>query len=255
MNKFLKFLSCLLIAIPLCGCSNKLLETYPKIEEDFNKQDFDALSEMSDDFTLSYDELKEAYANNVIQNSIQDNLSRLEEEEGSIENISSASDENYNIISFDFTETYEGVSNTSNVTCYISKNDNTLSKYTFTYDNYDNFRGIGTHIIEYLEAIDDSHDAYSLFEDLAELDRDGENISIDAKVYRELNGHYYTSEDNLITMYQDYESVPDDFQSHQSYTDDYLRETDKKIEELRDNIEDVEEAYDVMDEAMKESNN
>lgn len=254
MNKFLKFLSCLLIAIPLYGCSNKLLETYPKIEEDFNKQDFDALSEMSDDFTLSYDELKEAYANIVIQNSIQDSLSGLKEE-GSIENISSASDENYNIVSFDFTETYEGVSNTSNVTCYINKSDDTLSKYTFTYDNYDDFCGIGTYIIGYLEGIGDSHDAYSLFGDLAELDDDGKNISIDEKVYRELNDHYYTSEGNLITMYQDYESIPEDFQSYHSYTDNYLREVDKKIEDLRDNITDVEEAYNVMDDAMKESNN
>lgn len=249
-----KLLFCLLIAMPLYGCSNQLLETYPEIESDFNEQDYNKLSELSESFALSYNELKEAYANNVIQNSIQDNLSGLKEE-GSIENISSASDENYNIVSFDFTETYEGISNTSNVTCYINKSDDTLSKYTFTYDNYDDFCGIGTYIIGYLEGIGDSHDAYSLFGDLAELDDDGENISIDEKVYRELNDHYYTSENNLITMYQDYESIPEDFQSYNSYTDNYLREVDKKIEDLRDNITDVEEAYGVMDDAMRESNN
>lgn len=242
MKKFLSILLCSLLIVPLSGCSNKLIETYPEIEEDFNKKDYDKLAELSDEYSLSYDELKEKFATELTS----DFKSKIEDNDlGTVTLDEISSNEDATTIQYSIKKEMQFGDTSANIS-FAFDNENNLINIEYKDNDY-RYGGELINIIEGKEPDNDLGDKI-----MSSMKR---GINYDNKVYKESDNFYYIHQDDSIKIFSNLEDIPEDYVSMYEYGENMERETEKDMQELRDNVKDVEEAFDTMDNAMKESNN
>lgn len=242
MKKFLSILLCSLLVIPLSGCSNKLLEVYPEIEQDFDKSDYDALTELSKDYSLSYEEIKENYAVSLLpdfKKSVEDNDLGVV----TLENI--FSDNEYSYVIYSVEKEMDWGNPTANLTFKIDK-ENNINSIEYAEDDY----FYGYDILNVVEGNKPDNDSvYNIYKS---MNRD---MYIENKIYKESENFYYTPSGNgRIILYTNIDDIPDEYVSFSKYSSEYDFQAEKDLENLRDNIQDVEDAFNTMDDAMKASN-
>ena len=243
MKKFLCIFLCAMLIVPLSGCSNKLIETYPEIEEDFNKKDYDKLTELSDEYSLSYDDLKEKFATELTS----DFKSKVEENDlGTVTMDKISSKEDTTTIQYSIEKEMQFGDTFANIS-FEFDNENNINNITYKGNKYVYDNEL-INIIEGKELDDDLGDKI-----MSSMER---GINHDNKVYKESDNFYYIHQsDDSIKIFSDLEDIPEDYISMYEYGENMERETEKDMQELRDNVKDVEEAFDTMNDAMKESNN
>ena len=242
MKKILSILLCSLLIVPLSGCSNKLIDTYPEIEKDFNKKDYDKLAELSDEYSLSYDELKEKFATELTS----DFKSKIEDNDlGTVTLDEISSNEDATTIKYTIEKEMQFGNTSANID-FEFDNENNINNITYKGDKY----VYDDEIINIIEGnkIDDD-----LGEKIASSMERG--INHDNKVYKESEKFYYIhQDDDSVKIFSNKDDIPEDYISMQQYGDEVIRQADKDLQELRDNVTDVEEAFGIMDDAMRESN-
>lgn len=245
MKKFLSILLCSLLIVPLSGCSNKILEVYPEIEQDFDKSDFDTLTELSEDYSLSYEELKENYAVSLLpdfKKSVEDNDLGVV----TLDNI--FSDNEYSYVVYSVEKEMEWGNPTANLTFKIDK-ENNINTIEYT----DNRYPYDDEIINIIEGnnIDDErgHNTYELL---------SSEHSIENNIYQHGNNnekyYYLPLNDDTIQIYANENDIPEGYVSSNDYWDNTIRKADKDLDKLKNNIDDVEDAFNTMDDAMRASN-
>ena len=254
MKKFLSILLCSLLVISLSGCSNKLLEVYPEIEQDFDKGDYDTLTELSEDYSLSYDELRSSFASNKTTN-VLDQAFTLFSEEGEVFDLSSSSDEHTIYITFNFKNTQSKSSVTSTIQCSLNKENNSIQSYSFKYTDYDTWKGIGGTIIQGMEGFEEYRDGREIFNNLAEPDNANESKSLyeKEKIFDYQNDHFFICKDNVITMYSSRDLVPKGYTMYSVYMDNQIKQNRKDLDELEDQLNDYSEDLNTINDALKSS--
>lgn len=244
MKKILSILLCSLLIFPLSGCSNKLIEAYPEIEDDFNKKDYDKLAELSNEYSLSYDELKEKFATELtsgFKSKVEDNdLGAV-----TLDKISSSDDKT--VVKYSVTKERDWGTTGFSLTYNFDKN-NSIKSIEYKENKY-NFDGEIFNILEG-NNIDDTRgdNIYSSVSDEKQLEN---NIYIHSSVD---NYYYLPQENNIITLYANKEDLPEKYISQEEYFDGVIRQADKDLKKMRDHVGEVEGAFGVMDDAMRESN-
>lgn len=242
MKKILSILLCSLLIVPLSGCSNKLIEAYPKIKEDFNEKDYDKLAELSDECSLSYDELKEKFATELTS----DFKSKIEDNDlGTVILDEISSNEDATTIKYTIEKEMQFGNTSANID-FEFDSENNINNITYKGDKY-------VYDDEFINIIEEKDLDDNLGKNIMRSMERG--INHDNKVYNESEKFYYIhQDDDSIKIFSNLDDVPKEYVSIYEYGENMQRETEEDMQELRDNIKNVEEAFGIMDDAMRESN-
>lgn len=224
-----KILLLIALCFALTGCSAPITDNYPEIENDFLESDYDQLKELSEEESLSYDELCQKYVESNLNKDtykIIDNIKNI----GSLSNIKCKKTKDKFTVSYDF----EDEENKSTITLTTDTDSYSLKNITFDTSN------LKAYIIESLintleENEDNSSKIYSSITS---------SNNIENKIYAKSSKYYYLPiENNEVRVYTSLSDIDKSYQSTTSYFDKKIDENEKTIKELEDIVEKTEEMY------------
>lgn len=224
-----KFLLLIALCFALTGCSAPITDNYPEIENDFLESDYDQLKELSEEESLSYDELCQKYVESNLNKDtyeIIDNIKNI----GSLSNIKCKKTKDKFTVSYDF----EDEENKSTITLTTDTDSYSLKNITFDTSNLKVF--IIENLINILEENEDN--ARKIYSSITS------SSNIENKIYAKSSKYYYLPiENNEVRIYTSLSDIDKSYQSTTSYFDKKIDENEKTIKELEDIVEKTEEMY------------
>lgn len=224
-----KFLLLIALCFALTGCSAPITDNYPEIENDFLESDYNQLKELSEEESLSYDELCQKYVESNLNKDtyeIIDNIKNI----GSLSNIKCKKTKDKFTVSYDF----EDEENKSTITLTTDTDSYSLKNITFDTSNLKVFPI--RNIIEMIEGNEDN--ARKIYSSITS------SSNIENKIYAKSSKYYYLPiENNEVRIYTSLSDIDKSYQSTTSYFDKKIDENEKTIKELEDIVEKTEEMY------------
>lgn len=247
MKKFLNILLCSLLVVPLSGCSKSINEIYPEAKKDFNQIDHDAILELSENGSLSYEDVCDKFIQENMDSNytkefdyIKDNLSLNNPKVHTKENT----------LSFSYNMSIEKYDIEGTIHFIIDREGNKLSKIYFdSKPEWGSGNAAVINIIEYNEML--NSDGLEIYNKISS------DQYKDNKLYLYTNGHYYAPvANNEITIYTNSEKLEEDgYTSEKQYYKQKYEDLDiPSEEELNQITEDAKEGVKEFKEDWEELN-
>lgn len=227
----LSFISFIMVII-LAGCSsNSILEKYPQAEKDFTDSDYNQLETISNDGSLSYEELCKKYVETNLPTTTLDIIDRLRDV-SEVNNLSCKKTDEEFLVSYDlmFKDIHNiGVGDMHTTIKFISDPVNfNLKKITYDVSEL-------------------QYEPKTLIVSSIENNKEGcENIvsstqnenKIKNKIYTISTKYYYMPiENETETIIINVDDIDESYQSNSEYLDNQLEEFDNQIDELEKSLE------------------
>lgn len=222
----------------ITACSNSsILKNYPEVEKDFSKSDYNKLEELSEDGSISYEELCQKYVESSLPESTLKMINNLKEL-SEVSNLSCNKDEESLTISYDlmFKDVHNiGVGDMHTTIEFISDPVNFNLK-KITYDVSELQHEPKTFIISSIENSKEDSDK------ILRSTQDEERIK--NKIYTISANYYYMPIENKTeTIIINIDDIDKSYQSYDEYMDKQIEEFDNQIDELEKSLEKTEELY------------
>lgn len=237
MRKLVIFTCCLLMSLSMVGCSDSITKTYPEIEEDFTKEDYKQLKELSKNESLSYEELCWEF----VKANSDEETNRIIKDLSKISTLSNLDcKKTKNLIEFSCDINIEN--NKTNIMIVTDVSDKSIKSISF---NSKQLKFTQTDdIVEIIEGNKDSG-----YEVNRHINKD---FNINNKIYINSGKFYYLPiENNEIRVFSSKSDFDTSYQSDSSYWDNAIKENDEMIKDLEDNLDKVEEDLSNIQDARK----
>lgn len=237
MKKLLTIILFMFFALQLSGCSSDIAEKYPQVKEDFLESDYKELEKMSDNESLSYEELCQKY---IEANTNKEFLKTIDEIKSfsEISNLKCKHTKEALDVSFkitfaddyiDLPEPLKPVENMSTVISFKFK-DNMINYFT-----YDSNRINYIQNQKIIASIDHGQEERSIV-----LSWDSK-LNIENKIYYHSNNYYYlpfeSFENKIVNAYLKEGDMPEGYVTSSYYWDKQLEENEKILDELQENLD------------------